>query len=131
MKRKDKMTLFNYAKKQYRKAFDLELEFKYMSKRELYNLIKQHSHSIMCEWFYCCNGLYENCWQELYAEGVWHMSQAKVNEAIKSVIDLLATACRRDKRILYCELDNRVDVIIIARDIVKADYLITFTNEEL
>lgn len=130
MKKKDRYKLLNYAKKEYSEVFDLDLQFKHLSKKELYNLLQQYKHSSMCEWSYCCYGLYNNCWQEPIEEGNWGFTQNDVDGIIKGAIDDTAKACRRDNRILYCELDNRVDVIIVARDIYSADYLITFTNEE-
>ena len=130
MKRKDRYKLLNYAKKQYSEAFDLDLQFKHLSKKELYNLLQEYKHSFMCEWCYCCYGLYNNCWQEPIEEGNWGFTQKQVDEIIKGTIDDTIKACRKDSRILYCDLGNRVDVIIVMRDICSADFLITFTNEE-
>ena len=131
MKRQERYKLLNYAKKQYSEAFDLDLQFKHLSKKKLYDLLKEYKHSSMCEWSYCCYGLYENCWQESFEEGNWDLTQEEVNKIIRGTIDDTAKACRKDSRILYCKLVDRVDVIIVARDIFKADYLITFTNEEI
>ena len=130
MKKKDRYKLLNYAKNQYNKIFDLNLQFKHLSKKELYNLLETHKHSSMCEWDYCCYGLYQNCWQDPYGEGIWDMTQEQVDKVIKDTINYTSKACRKDSRILYCELDNRIDVIIVTRDICSTDYLITFTNEE-
>ena len=63
-------------------------------------------------------------------EGIWGMTQEDVNKAIKQTIDDTAKICKRDSRILYCENELSVDVIIIARDIISVDYLITFTDKE-
>ena len=58
------------------------------------------------------------------------MSQEQVNKIIKGIIDETAKICRRHSRILYCENKDTIDIIIVARDVMSTDYLITFTNEE-
>ena len=50
---------------------------------------------------------------------------------IRYVVDKTAKICRKDSRILYCESRQEVNVVIVARDILENDYLITFTNEEM
>ena len=130
MKIKERYKLLNHAKKDYSKIFGCEYKFKKLSKKSLYELLRQNKHSCMCEWSYCCYGLYQNCWQEPIEEGIWDMTQEDVNKAIKSVIDDTAKICRRDSRILYYENNFGIDVIIIARDIMSVDYLITFTDKE-
>ena len=59
------------------------------------------------------------------------MTQKDVGKAIKSVIDDTAKICKRDSRILYYEDEFSIDVIIIARDVMACDYLITFTDKEM
>lgn len=130
MKTKERYKLLNYAKEDYSNIFGCRYEFKKLSKKALYELLRQNKHSCMCEWSYCCYGLYQNCWQEPIEEGIWDMTQEDVNKAIKSVIDDTAKICRRDSRILYYENNFGIHVIIIARDIMSEDYLITFTDKE-
>lgn len=57
--------------------------------------------------------------------------QERVDDVIRYVIDKTAKICRKDSRILYCESRQEVNVVIVARDILENDYLITFTNEEM
>lgn len=131
MKKRDRYKLLNYAKKQYSETFKTDYQFKHLSKKDLYNLLKEYKHSTMCEWHYCCYGLYQNCWQDPYEEGIWYYIQEDVNKIIKKTIDDTAKACKKDNRILYCELEDRVDVVIVTRDIYSRDYLITFTNKTI
>lgn len=130
MKKKEKYKIINSAKKQYSKDFKLNLEYKYLSKKKLLELLKQNKYSAMCEWSYCCFGLYTNCWQEPFEDGVNGLNQKQVTETIKHVINYTAKACKRDNRILYCEANNQICVFIIARDIYESDFLITFSNEK-
>ena len=130
MKKKDRYKLLNHAKKDYSEKFNLNYEFKKLSKKDLYELLNQNKHSSMCEWDYCCYGLYKNCWQELFEEGNWGLTQERVNWIIKYTIDSTAKICRKDSRVLYCEDEHGVNVIIIARDINSHDYLFYFTNKE-
>ena len=121
MKKKDRYKLLNHAKKDYSEKFNRNYEFKKLSKKALYELLKQYKHSSMCEWSYCCYGLYHNCWQD---------TQKEIDDIIKSTIDLTARICRKDSRILYCENEYGIHVVIIARDVQTMDYLICFTNRE-
>ena len=132
MKKKDRYKLLLHAKDQYSKDFNRDYEFKHLSKNTLHKLLKQHKHSCMAAWSYCCYGLYQNCWQEPYFAGNWDTSrQERVDDVIRYVVDKTAKICRKDSRILYCESRQEVNVVIVARDILENDYLITFTNEEM
>lgn len=131
MKKKDRYKLLLYAKDQYSKDFNRDYEFKHLSKNTLHKLLKQHKHSCMTAWSYCCCGLYQNCWQEPYFAGNLDIFQERVDNEIRYVIDKTAKICRKDSRILYCESRQEVNVVIVARDILENDYLITFTNEEM
>lgn len=130
MKVKDRYKILSFAKKQYTEDFCQFYQYKLLSKRALHNLLKQYKHSCMCEWSYCCFGLYRNCWQEPIEEGNWGLTQKEVDDYISYIIDSTAKFCRKDNRILYCDLGNRINVIIVMRDVCKTDFLITFTNEE-
>lgn len=83
----------------------------------------------MCEWWYCCYGLYQNCWQDPCEEGIWDMTQKEVDKSISDIIDEYSKYYRKDNRILYCEEDDIIHVILIMRDICKCDFLISFMNE--
>lgn len=130
MKKQEKYKLLNYAKEDYSEKFRRNYEFKKLSKRALHELLQQNNHSSMCEWSYCCYGLYQNCWQEPVEEGIWRMTQERVNRSIKYIIDSTSKICRRDNRILYCEDEYGIHVVIIARDVDACDYLICFSNRE-
>ena len=121
MKKQERYKLLNYAKRDYSEKFKRNYEFKKLSKKDLYELLKQNKHSSMCEWSYCCYGLYQNCWQD---------TQKEVDDIIKDIIDSTAKICRRDSRILYYENEHGIHVVIIARDVYSTDYLIYFTNKE-
>lgn len=130
MKKQEKYKLLNYAKEDYSEKFRRNYEFKRLSKRALHKLLRQNKHSSMCEWSYCCYGLYQNCWQEPVQEGIWRMTQERVNRSIKNTIDSTSKICRKDNRILYCEDEYGIHVVVIARDVDACDYLIYFTNKE-
>ena len=131
MKKKERYKILNYAKKQYSGEFHRDYQFQHLSKNELLKLLKEHDYSDMCEWSYCCYGMYQNCWQDPYEEGIDGFTQERVNDIIADIIKETAKICRKDKRILCCEHDNgAIDVIIVARDIMYCDYLITFKNRE-
>lgn len=131
MKKKERYKLLVHAKENYSNKFNCNYEFKKMSKKSLYQLLKNNQHSSMCEWSYCCYGLYQSCWQELICEGICGFTQKRVDKYIKYVIDKTAKICRKDNRILYCEDEYGINVIIVTRDITGNDYLIAFTNQEL
>lgn len=128
MKLKDRYKIINHAKRYYSETFNQNYEFKKLSKKALYKLLEENKHSTVTEHCYCCYGLYQSCWCEPFFEGNWGMTQERVDEVIKYIIDKTAKICRRDSRILYCEDEQEVHVIIIARDVMSEDYLIRFTN---
>ena len=130
MKRQERYKILNYAKDQYSKTFDVDYQFKRFSRKKLYSLLKQHCNSCMCEWDYCCYGLYRNCWQELYEKGNWGMTQKLVDAKMAGAIDKYAKYYRKDSRILYCDLGSSIDIILVMRDICKSDFLITFMDEK-
>lgn len=130
MKKQERYKLLNHTKKEYSEIFKCNYQFKKLSKKALYKLLQQNKHSHMCEWSYCCYGLYRNCWQEPYLVGNWGLTQEQINEIIKSTIDKTAKICRKDNRILYFKDEYSTHIIIVARDVMKDDYLFTFTNKE-
>ena len=131
MKKKEKYKIINYAVNYYREIFKRDYQFKHISLKQVKELLHTYKYSEMCEWSYCCYGLYKNCWQELYYEGNWGMTQKEVDEIIYDTFKDLSKQCRRDNRIVCCEHDGDIYVIIIARDLwFKADYLFCFTNNE-
>lgn len=130
MKKQERYKLINNAKKDYSERFNRNYEFKKLSKKALCELLKQNKHSSMCEWWYCCYGLYQNCWQEVIEEGCWQDTQKEVDDIIKHTINSTAKICRKDNRILYCENEYGIHVVIVARDVDTCDYLICFTNRE-
>ena len=132
MKKKDKYKLINYAINEYSDIFKRNYERVNISQKQVKELLKKYKHSAMCEWCYCCYGLYQNCWQEPYFEGNWSMTQKRVDEIIYETVCELLKHCRRDNRVgLYVE-DDAVHMVIVARDLPRhcADYLFTFTNKE-
>ena len=129
MKRKDKQKLINYAVNEYSKIFGRDYKPTYINKKRVKQLLKEYIHSSMCEWSYCCYGLYQNCWQEPFFKGNWGMTQKRVNDIILDVLDeKLMKKCRTDGRMFSYEEDGVIHVLIIARDLTKDDYLITFSN---
>ena len=129
MKKQERYKLINHAKKDYSERFKRNYEFKNLSRKALHKLLQQNKHSSMCEWDYCCYGLYQNCWQEVVQAGCWQETQKEVDDIINHTINSTAKICRKDSRILYCEDEYGIHVVIIARDICSRDFLITFTNE--
>lgn len=132
MKKNERYGLINYAVKDYNKKFNLDYKPVYKSKKDIASLLKQYPHSSMCYWSYCCYGLYQNCWQELVEEGNWGITQEEVNKVVLNIFtsDLLRK-CRNQNRMFWCEKDGLIHMVIIARDLCKEDYLITFSKEEI
>lgn len=132
MKRKEKQKLINHAVNEYSKIWERNYKPTYINKKKVKQLLKEYRHSSMCEWSYCCYGLYKNCWQEPYFEGNWDLTQKEVNDIILDIFtsDLLKK-CRTENRMFYCEEDGKVHLLIIARDLNSNDYLFAFSKEEV
>lgn len=133
MKKKDKYKIINYAINQYNAEFrGAKYERKNISFKELLRLLDQYKHSCVCEWYYCCYGMYQNCWQEPIFDGNWGWTQKSVDYYIRMLLKDLKRQIKRDKRIAMYQSEFGVEVVIIARDLPEsADYLITFTNKEV
>lgn len=132
MKKRDKYKLINYAIDEYSKKFNYRYERMNISCRSVLKLLDKYKHSTMCEWSYCCYGLYSNCWQEPYFKGNWGMTQKRVDEIIYETVHKLANECRRDSRMACYTDEIGIHMVIVARDLPKyrEDYLITFSNKE-
>lgn len=130
MKKKDKCSLISWAIKDYNEKFNLNYKPIYKSKKDIKSLLKEYPHSGITCWSYCCYGLYQNCWQDPVFEGNWDFTQEKVNEFILDIFtsDLLRK-CRNEKRMFWCEKNNMISMIIVARDLCKEDYIITFSKD--
>lgn len=132
MKRKNKQKLINYAVNEYGSIFGIDYKHTYINKKKFKQLLKEYRHSSMYEWCYCCYGLYRNCWQEPYIKGNWEMTQRDVDNIILGVLDKkLMKKCREERRMFSYEKDGIINVLIVARDLVKSDYLICFSKEEV
>ena len=132
MKRREKYKITNYAIAEYSKIFEQDYKRANISKRKIRAMLKEYSHSCMAIWYYCCKGLYWNCWQDPFEEGIWNMSQKQVDKCIWDIVCELPKCCLSRKRAAIY-VDNRgINLLIVARDLPghKCDYLITFTNIE-
>jgi hypothetical protein len=130
MKKKDRYKLITHAINDYKNIFNINYERKTLSEKDFQELLSKNRHSSMCEWCYCCRGLYNCCWQELWEEGNWDLTQKEVDKVISSVFFDLKKDIKKDKRMAVYATEKGVYVIIIARDLppFEADYIIYFTN---
>lgn len=71
------------------------ISFNICQKNKLLKLLKEHDYNSMCEWSYCCYGMYTCCWQELTADGVWEMTQENVNKSIAATIKDCMKYCKK------------------------------------
>ena len=123
MKKKKRYELIKYAVKEYENIFSEKLKLFTGSKEELYLLLDKYKNISITEWYYCCRGPYINCWQDLYAEGEWGLSQNGVNNKFIKIINRIYE--KNSPR--FWINDNML--VIIARDIREelCDYLIELT----
>lgn len=130
MKIKEKYKMFNHARREYSRIFDKDYDFTQMSYSELLGLLKSSKQVDYTEYWYCCHGLYSNCWQDPFSEGVWGLTQAGVNALLAEVLKETRKYLKNKYRVLYCKSDDLTHVILITRDVQLCDYIITFTNNE-
>lgn len=128
MKIKEKCRLFNHARREYSRIFSHSYEFTKMSYDKLVSLLKANKHSGFCEYWYCCYGLYRNCWQDPFEEGVWSMSQEDVDVLLAGVLKRMRKYLKDKRRVLCFEDSIGTHVVLITRDVLWRDYVITFTN---
>lgn len=131
MKIKDKQKIIGFAINQYNERLKGHYQRTPLSKKRLLDLVEKYKHPGAAVWCYCCNGLYEDCWEDLFAEGIWGQSQEDVNDLIKWWIQELSKSCKRDNRTAWYEDEYGVHVVIVARDLPKwkKDFLFLFTDE--
>lgn len=132
MKIKEKYKVLNYAFDDYNRTFNHNYQRRKFSKKLLLDLLKENKHSSMCEWSYCCYGLYKNCWVDPYEEGVWNLTQKDVDKILHDTICELSKTCKRGNRLGVYKDKDVTHVVVIARDLARhcEDYLFTFTNKE-
>ncbi|MGN0577205.1 MAG: hypothetical protein ACI4J4_01160 [Ruminiclostridium sp.] len=130
MKIKEKYKLFNHARREYSKKFARNYEFTQMSYKKLINLLKANKHTGYCEYWYCCHGLYHNCWQDHFSEGIWEFSQEDVNVLLTGVLKTTRKYLKNKYRALCCKSSDGIHVILVMRDVHLCDYIITFTNKD-
>lgn len=130
MKIKEKYKLFNQARREYSKKFARNYEFTQMTYAKLIELLQANKHTNYCEYWYCCHGLYHNCWQDLFSEGIWGFSQEDVNILLTGVLKETRKYFKNKCRVLCCKNADGVHVILVMRDVYWCDYLITFTNND-
>lgn len=128
MKIKEKYRLFNHARREYSESFSRNYEFAQMSYKKLINLLQANRHTNYCEYWYCCHGLYHNCWQDPFCEGIWNFSQADIDILLTGVLKTARKYLKNKYRTLCCKDSDGTHVILITRDIHRCDYIITFTN---
>lgn len=128
MKIREKYRVFNHARREYSRIFSQGYEFRQMSYKNLVSLLKANEHSSFCEYWYCCHGLYSNCWQDPFEEGVWSMSQEDVNVLLAGVLKRTRKYLKNKHRVLYFEDSYGTHVVLVTRDVLWRDYIITFTN---
>jgi hypothetical protein len=129
MKKKDRYKLISYAIDEYNTKFNSNCKRTNISVNQVKDLLKKYKHSTMVEWYYCCYGLYHNCWQELVAEGNWDMSQESVNDMILFSFEHDKKTINKDRRVAIEHTSDGVNMYIIMRDKgSRCDSLITFRN---
>lgn len=133
MRKRDRQKLISYAINEYSDIFDRKYERSKISNEDFLGLLENCQYPSMCEWSYCCNGLYDNCWQELIEESIWGYTKAGVKALILEVFKDLRKEIRKDSRIAFCKDKYGTHAIIVARDLPKhrCDYLIIFRDNEL
>lgn len=128
MKKRDRYKLISYAINEYNNAFGINHIRCDIKKSQLLSDIKSYTANTACEWSYCCLGLYTNCWQELYEEGNWDLCQKEVDSIIISYIKDNWKKIKKDKRVAVCRMNDCVHLVIILRDIIESDLLVSLKN---
>lgn len=129
MKIKERYKFFNHARRDYSKIFARNYEFTQLSYKKLAALLKNSKYAGYCEYWYCCHGLYNNCWIDPFEEGVWSMSQNDVDMLLTAVLKESRRWLRNKYRTLLCEDSYGTHIILVTRDVQLCDYVITLAND--
>ncbi|MCM1324405.1 MAG: hypothetical protein NC218_09660 [Acetobacter sp.] len=107
------------------------------SKRYLRQLHSQFPLVEICEYHYCCRGEEHNCWIDV--EGVdhgWIFTDHKEEEMPDILLSTFFSWTKRIASKLYkrdifvVDEENGVFVIIPTRDLIKADFILTFKKND-
>ena len=97
-------------------------------------LLSRFSDVEITEEFYCCNGLEQSCWIELYYDGNWGRTLLDVRNEVLSIYRSFAKYLyninKYGNRLYVVEKENKVRVFVYLRDVIGKDYTFDFYNIE-
>ncbi|MGL6174853.1 MAG: hypothetical protein ACRC1P_09650 [Cellulosilyticaceae bacterium] len=94
------------------------------------DLIEKYPYHSMTENKYCCRGLDQCCWQELYEEGIWFYSEEQVISSTKRTVTGVKNYLYTYGRVWMLESDGNVEIFIYTRDVAGRDYWICMSDTE-
>lgn len=78
-------------------------------------LLSRYTDWEIIEESHCCYGWEKCCYFDLYAEGIWDMTETDVIEMLKRIFKENRKLSLRMPIFYYCEHDNVVDILITYR----------------
>lgn len=120
--------LIEYCIAEYNRVLGRKYMLTSISYEQICDWLNECSSATISEWHYCCKDLYQCCWYDEYAEGIWHLTQEEVDEMIKGVFLAIGERFFEENRIAYCEDAKGVHLVLIGRDLegIKKDYFYDF-----
>lgn len=96
-------------------------------------LAKYNNHCTFAEHFYCCNGLENRCWTEIYFVGNWNMTQDQIVSDLRRSIGNILPNISGQGRVYIDERTTYTNLFVFARDLKGWDYdlVISFGNEDI
>jgi hypothetical protein len=105
------------------------------SKKLFDRLFEKFPYYSMTETMYCCHGLEQLCWQEVYEEGNWNLTLQDVKDDIQRYVNRVSKYLYNYKkngcRFYMYEDQQKCRIFIYTRDKVKSDYHIEFYSKEI
>lgn len=119
MKKKLAQALVSYFIDEYNKKMERKYKLASISKEQFLQLMSKAESVTICYQNYCCYGMYNMCWFDEYASGIWYMTEDEVREMAISVFEGRIDELDTDRRIVACEDEYGTHILLIGRDVKK------------
>ena len=121
--------IVSHAVEEFNTTYKCNVESKEYSEDYIRKLMRKYRNWSLSKVWYCCNGLYKMCWQDVYQKGYWSMSNKAVKNMILSNLIVETKKLQTNLRFYAEEKDDKVMILVVLRDTdTRADYGIMGTK---
>lgn len=119
MKKKLTQALVSYFIDEYNTKMERKYELALIYKEQFQQFMSEAERVTICYHNYCCYGMYNMCWFDEYAKGIWDMTEDDVKEMAIKVFEGRVDEFNAEGRIAVCEDEYGIHILLFGRDIKK------------